>query len=120
MSLPVEVPLAEVFLFEVLPIVEGEMVLVVSRLLEKREKILPGSVTSEEGEMLLFSGASLGFRYSWSLFSLAGWTGGHRQSFFWSLPMCQCADTIVRSFVSASLTGYQSRIGTSEELKTLP
>ena len=73
------------------------MMLVVSRLLEKREKIPPGSVTLEEGEVLLFSGASLGFRYSWSLFSLAGWTGGHRQSNFWSLPMYWYAGTTIRS-----------------------
>jgi len=72
-----EVLLAEVLLFGVLPVVEEEMVLVVSGLLEKREKIPPGSVTSEEGEVLLFSGASLGFRYSWNLFSLVRWTGGH-------------------------------------------
>ena len=73
-----EVLLADVLLFEVHPVVEEEMVLVVSGLVEKREKIPPRSVTSEEGKVLLFSGASLGFRYSWSLFSLVGWTGGHR------------------------------------------
>jgi len=72
MFLLAEVPLPEDLLFEVLPVVEGEMVLVVSRLLEKREKIPPGSVTSEDGMVLLFSGASLGFWYSWSFFSLVG------------------------------------------------
>jgi len=77
-----EVLLAEVLLFGVLPVVEEEMVLIVSRLLEKREKIPPGSVISEEGKVLLFSSASLGFWYSWSFFSLVGWTGGHRQSYF--------------------------------------
>ena len=91
-----EVLLAEVLLFGVLPVVEEEMVLVVSGLLEKREKIPPGSVTLEEGEALLFSGASLVIWYSWNLFSLVGWTGGHRQSYFWSLPICQCADTTMK------------------------
>ena len=113
MFLLVEVPLAEVLLIEVLPVVEGETVLVVSGLLEKREKIPLGSVTSEEGEVLLFSSASLGFRYSWGLFSLAGWTGGHRQSYFWSLPMCQYADTTVKSFVSTGIPRYKNGIGIS-------
>jgi len=40
--------------------------------------IPPESVTLEEEETLLFSGASLVFWYSWNLFSLVGWTGGHR------------------------------------------
>jgi len=116
MFLLAEVPLAEFLL----PVVEGEMVLVVSGLLEKREKIPPGSVTLEEGKVLLFSGAPLGFWYSWSLFSLVGWTGGHRQSYFWSLPMFQCANTTVRSFVSTSTIGYKNGIGINEELNTLP
>jgi len=76
MFLLAEVPLAGVLLLGVLPVVVEEMVLVVSGLLEKREKIPPGSVTSKEGKVLLFSGALLGFWYSWSLFSLVGWTGG--------------------------------------------
>ena len=50
--------------------------LVVSGLLEKREKIPLGSVTSEEGKALLFSGASLVIWYSWSLFSSVDRTGG--------------------------------------------
>ena len=45
----------------VLLVAEEEMVLVVSVLLEKREKIPPGSVTLEEEKVLLFSGTSLGF-----------------------------------------------------------
>jgi len=110
MCLLAEVPLAGVLLCEVLLVAE-EIVLVVSGHLEKREKIPPGSVTSEEGKVLLFSSASLGFWYSWSLFSLVGWTGGHRQSYFWSLLMCQCADTTVRSFVSTSTMGYKNGIG---------
>jgi len=97
MCLLAEVPLVGVLLCGVLLVAEEEMVLVVSGLLEKREKIPPGSVTLEEGKVLLFSGASLGFWYSWSLFSLVGWTGGHRQSYFWSLLMCQYADTTIRS-----------------------
>jgi len=54
-----EVLLAGVLLDWVLPVAEEEMVLVVFGLLEKRETIPPGSVTLEEGEALLFSGASL-------------------------------------------------------------
>jgi len=69
-------PLAEALLvgallFGVLPMAE-EMVLVVSGLLEKRETIPPGSVTLEEGEALLFSGALLVIWYSWDLFSSVG------------------------------------------------
>jgi len=52
-------PLAEALLVGVLPVLEEEMVLAVSGLLEKRETIPPGSVTQEEGEALLFSGVSL-------------------------------------------------------------
>jgi len=76
MCLLAEVPLAGVLLCGVLLVAEEEMVLVVSGLLEKRGKIPPGSVTLEEEKVLLFSGASLGFWYSWSFFSLVGWTGG--------------------------------------------
>jgi len=71
-----EVLLAEVLLFGVQPVVEEEMVLVVSGFLEKREKIPPGSVTLEEGKVLLFSDTSLVIWYSWSLFSSVDWTGG--------------------------------------------
>ena len=85
--------LAEVLLAGFLLVAEEETVLVVSELLEKRGTILQGSVTLEEREALLFSDASLMTWYSWDLFSLVGWTGGHRQSYFWSLPICQFADT---------------------------
>jgi len=71
-------------------------VLVVSELLEKKGMILPGSVTLEDGETLLFSSASLVIWYSWNLFCSVGCTGGHRQSYFWSLPMCQYADTTMK------------------------
>jgi len=77
-----EVLLAEVLLFGVLPVVEEEMVLVVSGLLEKREKIPLGSEILGEEKALLFSDASLVIWYSWSLFSSVDWTGGHRQSCF--------------------------------------
>jgi len=97
MCLLAEIPLAGVLLCGVLLVAEEEMVFVVSGLMEKREKIPPGSVTLEEEKVLLFSGASLGFWYSWSFFSLVGWTGGHRQSYFWSSPMCQYADTTIIS-----------------------
>ena len=80
MCLLAEVPLAGVLLREVLLVAEEEMVLVVSGLLEKKEKIPPGSVILEEGKVLLFSDASPVFWYSSSLSSLTGWTGGHRQS----------------------------------------
>jgi len=59
MFLLAEVLLAGVLLAGVLLVAEEETVLVVSKLLEKREKILQGSVTLEEGEALLFSDASL-------------------------------------------------------------
>jgi len=88
--------LAEVLLAGVLLVVEEETVLVVSELLEKRGMILQGSVTLEEGEALLFSGASLVTWYSWDPFFLVGWTGGHRQSYFWSLPICQFANTTMK------------------------
>jgi len=96
MFLLAEVLLAGILLFGVLLVTEEEMVLVVSEPLEKRGMIPPGSVTLEEGEALLFSGASLVFWYSWNLFSLVGWTGGRWQSYFWSLPMCQYADTTMK------------------------
>jgi len=57
MFLLAEVLLAGVLLFGVLLVAEGEMVLVVSELLENRETISSGSVTMEEGEALLFSDA---------------------------------------------------------------
>jgi len=87
MCLLAKVPLARVLLREVLLVAELK-VSVVSELLEKKEKIPPGSVILEEEKALLFSGALLGFWYSWSFSSLVGWTGGHRQSYLWSLPMC--------------------------------
>jgi len=59
-----------------------EMESTVSRFLEKKEKIPPGSVTLEEGKVLLLSDVLLGFWYSWSLSSLVGWTRGHRQPYF--------------------------------------
>ena len=92
-----EVLLAEVLLAGALLVVEGEMVLAVSGLLEKKGMILLGSETLGEEEALLFSGASLVIWYSWNLFSSVDWTGGHRQSYFWSLPMYRCADTTMRS-----------------------
>jgi len=80
MCLLAEVPLTGVLLRGVLLVAEEEMVLVVSGLLEKKEKIPPGSVTLGEERVLLFSGALLGFWYSLIFSSLVGWTGGHRQS----------------------------------------
>ena len=73
-----EVLLARVLLFGVLLVAEEEMALLVSGLLEKKGMILLGSETLEVEEALLFSDASLVIWYSWNLFSLVGWTGGHR------------------------------------------
>jgi hypothetical protein len=87
-----EVLLAGVLLFGFLLVVEEETVLVVSG-----GMILLGSEILGEEKALLFSGASLVIWYSWSLFSSVDWTGGHRQSYFWSLPMYRCADTTIRS-----------------------
>ena len=56
MCLLAEAPLAEVLLPEVLLVAEGK-VSAVSKLLVKKEKIPPGSVTVEEEKALLFSGA---------------------------------------------------------------
>jgi len=89
--------LAEVLLARVLLVAGEEMVLAVFGLLEKKGMILLGSETLEEEEALLFSGASLVIWCSWNLFSSADWTGGHQQSYFWSLPMYRCADTTMRS-----------------------
>jgi len=83
--------------FEVLLVAEEEKEFAVSGLLEKKGMILLGLEILGEEKALLFFGALLVTWYSWHLFSLAGWTGGHRQSYFWSLPMYQCADTTVRS-----------------------
>ena len=84
-------PLAEALLFGVLPVAE-EMVLVVSGLLEKKEKIPPELEIPEEEEVLLLSGALFALWYSWHLFSSADWTGGHRCLCFWFLPMHRYAD----------------------------
>jgi len=92
-----EVLLAEVLQAGALLVVEGEMVLVVSGLLEKKGMILLGSETLGEEEALLFSGASLVIWYSWNIFSSVDWTGGHQQSYFWSLPMYRYADTAMKS-----------------------
>ena len=78
---------AEVLLARVLPIgmllaTEGEMVLVVSELLEKREKIPPESAILGEEKVLPSSGALLVLWYSWHLFSSVDWAGGHRHLCF--------------------------------------
>jgi len=81
----------------VLLVTEEEMESAVSGFLEKRGMILLESEILGEEKALLFSGALLVIWYSWNLFSSVDWTGGHRQSCFWSLPMYRCADTTVRS-----------------------
>jgi len=97
MCLPAEVLLAEALLIEVLPhevllAAEGEMVLAVSVFLEKKEKIPPELEIPEEEGALLLSRALFVLWYSWHLFSLVDWTGGHRHLCFWFLPMRRCAD----------------------------
>jgi len=98
-----EVLLAEVLLFGFLLMVEEETVLVVSGLLEKMEMSLLGSKILGEEKALLFSGALLAVWYSWNLFSSVDWTGGHRRSHFWSLPMYRCADTTNEKFMSTGV-----------------
>ena len=76
MCLPAGVLLAGVLLAGVLPLgvllaAEGEMVLVASRLLERKEKILLGLVILGEEKVLLSFDALLVLWYSWHLFSLA-------------------------------------------------
>jgi len=98
MCLPAEVLLAGVLLVGVLPLgvllaTEGEMVLVASEFLEKKEKIPLGLVILGEEKMLLSFGALPVLWCSWHLFFLADWTGGHRHFCFWSLPMRRYADT---------------------------
>jgi len=78
MFLLAEALLAGVLLFGVLLVAEEEMALLVSGLLEKKGMILLGSETLDEEEVLLFSDASLVIWYSWNLFSLVDWAGGHR------------------------------------------
>jgi len=102
MFLPAEVLLAEVLLagvllFGFLLVIEEETVLVVSGLLEEKGMILLESEILGEEKALLFSGALLVIWYSWNLFSSVDWIGGHRQSYFWSLPMYRCVDTTERS-----------------------
>jgi len=91
-----EVPLAGALPLGVLLLTEEEMEYAVSGFLEKRRMMLLGLETLGEEKVLLFSGASPGFWYSWSFSSLVGWTGGHQQSHLWSLPMCQFADTTMK------------------------
>jgi hypothetical protein len=89
----IEVLLVGVLLLVVLLAIEGEMVLAESVFLEKKERIPPElEIPEEEGELPL-SGALFVPWYSWHLFSFAGWTGGHRHLYLWSLPMHWFADT---------------------------
>jgi len=87
MCLPAGVLLAGVLLVGVLPLevllaAEGEMVLVASGLLERKEKIPLGlEIPGEEKALLLF-GALLVLWCSWHPFSSVDWTGGHRHFCF--------------------------------------
>jgi len=101
MFLLAEVLLAGALLVGVLPlgvflVAEKKVVPDVSGLLEKREKIPPGSLTLGEEKVWLSSGALLVIWCAWSLSSSLDWTGGHRQLYFWSLPMYWCAGTIMK------------------------
>jgi hypothetical protein len=78
MFLLAEVLLVGVLLFGILLVVEGEVLLAVSGLLQKKGMILLGSKILGEEEALPFSGASLVIWYSWKLSSSVDWTGGHR------------------------------------------
>jgi len=100
MCLLAEVLLAGVLLvgvlpLGVLPVAEKEVVPAVSRFLEKREKIPPGSVILGEEKVLLSSGALLVIWCFWNLSFSLDWTGGHRHLCFWSLPMHQYAVTMM-------------------------
>jgi len=115
MCLLAEVPLAGVLLCGVLLVAKEDMVLVVFGLLEKREKIPPGSVTLEEERVLLFFDASPRFWYSWSLSSLVDWTGGHWHLCFWSLSMRRYADTTMQ-IREYKCNRYKNEIGMDERV----
>jgi len=93
MYLLAEVPLAGVLLCEVLLVAKEEMVLVVSGLLERKEKIPLELETLGEEKVLLFSGSSPGFWYSWSfplwLAGLGG-IGSHTSGLY------RCADLLIQ------------------------
>jgi len=91
-----EVPLVGVIPLEVLLADEGEMVPAASVLLGRKERIPLELVILGEEEALLFFSISPVLWYSWQLSSLAGWTGGHRHFYFWSLPMRRYAASGVR------------------------
>jgi len=105
-----EALLVGVLLLRVLPVAEKEVVPVVSGFLEKREKILLGSVILGEEKVLLSSGTLPLTWCSWSLSSSAGWTGGHRHLCFWSLPMRLYADTMME-ICKYEYDRYKSGIG---------
>jgi len=92
-----EVPLAGVLPLGVLLVTEGEMESAESGFLQKKGMILLGFEILGEEKASLFFGVLLVIWYSWNLFSSVDWTGGHRQSYFWSLPMYRCTGTTVRS-----------------------
>jgi len=119
MYLLAEVPQAGVLLRELLLMAKEELVLVVSGLLERKEKIPLGLETLGEEKVLLFSGASPGFWCSWSFSSLVGWTGGHRQSYLWSLLMCWFADTTMK-ICECKCNSVKTESVWVKELKNLP
>jgi hypothetical protein len=113
MCLLAELLLAGVLPLGVLLVAEKEVVPVVSGFLEKREKIPPGSVILGEEKVLLSSGALLVIWCSWSLSSSLDWTGGHRYSCFWSLPMHRYADTTME-ICEYKCNRYKNEIGMDE------
>jgi hypothetical protein len=119
MCLLAEVLLVEALLVGILPLVvllalEGEMALVASGLLEKKEKIPLGlEIPGEEKALLLF-GALLVPWCSWHPFSSVDWTGGHRHFCFWSLPMRRSAD--VEKVYEYKCGRCKIRIGMNEKV----
>ena len=86
-------------LSEVLLAVEVDMVLAESGFLVEKGTILHELATlGEEKKVALFSSVLPVTSCSWGLFSSLGWTGGHWHLswYFWSLLICQIADTTTK------------------------
>jgi len=93
MFLLAEALLVGVLLSGALLVVEGEMVLAVSELLEKKGMTLLGSEILGEEEALLFSGALLVIWYSWNLLSSVDWTGWHGSC---TSGLCRCTGMLIQ------------------------
>jgi len=97
-------------------VAEEEMASAVSGLLERKGMILLESEILGKDKALLFSGALLVISYSWNLFSSVYWTGGHWQSYFWSLLMYRCVD-ITAKIYEYKCDRYKSGIGMSKRIQ---